>query len=145
MLFVSPLHALSGSVPAFAATSVYAVPSTSAPVLRAIAQGASVSVTGYRFSTVAVASSDRGGGAGAGPDNVWWEVTGGGYAPDAALNTTGLTGAPLGAAVSTLPAGLRSFFVTVDDPVPSPTPAPQPDDDSAFLTKAALKTAIGSL
>jgi N-acetylmuramoyl-L-alanine amidase len=145
MLFVDALHALPASVKTFSGGNVYALPSASAPVVGTFGPGQQLALKGFRYSSSAVASSDRGGGAGAGPDNVWWELDSGHWYPDADLDTTQVVGAPIGAAVSTLPAGMRSYFVTIDDPAVTPAPAPQPDDDSAFVSKAALKTAIGSL
>lgn len=143
MLFVGPIKSLAATVTAFTGGFVYAAPSTSAPAVGSFPQGQTANLKGYRFSTSAVQSTDRGGGAGPGPDYVWWELDSGHWYPDADLDTTSIPGAPTGAAVSTLPPGMVSYFVNVDQPVIAPQP--QPDDDTAYVTKTALKQAIGGL
>src|SRR5207248_6039619 len=124
MLFVGPIHALAASVTAFTGGSVYPAPSTTSPAVGSFAQGQTLSLKGYRFSTSAVQSSDRGAGAGAGPDYIWWELDTGHWYPDADLDTTSVPGAPTGAAVSALPAGPVSYFPNLVQPVVAPPPPP---------------------
>lgn len=141
MLFVGPFIPLAATVKAYVGGNAYPVPSASAPSVGGFGPGQQVTLKGYRFSTSSVPSPNRGAGAGPGPDNVWWELDSGHWYPDADLDTTTVPGAPIGAAVSSLPAGMRSYFVTIDDPAAGP---PQPDDDSSFVTMAQVKTEIAS-
>lgn len=94
MLYVGPIHPLAATLKAFGAGEIYADPSTTARVVGSLANGASIAVKGYRYSTSPVQSSDLGPPTNAaGPDFVWWEVTNG-WVPDAPLVTLGVAGAP---------------------------------------------------
>jgi hypothetical protein len=109
MLYVGPFHALAGSAKVYPkATNARHDPNGLIEV--PLALGAAVNVVGYWFTNQPVQSSDRGAGAGAGPDLVWWKMQSGYWVEDANLDTTGLSGAPLGAAVSTMPAGMTTYF-----------------------------------
>lgn len=110
MLYVGPFHTLTASLKVFAAGAAYSDPSTSALSEINVAAGATESVVGYCFSNSDFPSSDRGGGAGPGPDYVWWKLASGYWVPDALLITVGVAGAPIGAALSTLPPGMASYF-----------------------------------
>ncbi|TME25086.1 MAG: N-acetylmuramoyl-L-alanine amidase [Chloroflexi bacterium] len=110
MLYAAPFVAKTGTVKVFAAGSSYLDPSANAHKVGAEAKDATIAVDGYRFTDSAVQSSDRGGGAGAGPDYVWWHATSGQWVPDAILDTSSIAGAPVGAAVSALPASLSNYF-----------------------------------
>lgn len=111
MLYVGPFHALSASLKVFAsAGTIYSDPATSAMPVGTVGVGASVSVDGYLFSSSGVQSSDRGGGAGPGIDYVWWHRTDGNWQPDNDLITVGVSGAPIGAALSQLPAGMKLYL-----------------------------------
>lgn len=133
MLYVGPFHAVSATFQTFgSAGTVYHDPSTSALSIRQIAPGSSVAVTGYLFSSSGEQSSDRGAGAGAGIDLVWWKLADGtGWLNDNVLVTVGVAGLPEGTALSSLPAGVTTYFAT--------TIQAAPDDDSAFATHAEVK------
>jgi hypothetical protein len=137
MLYVGPFHALAGNVTAFAPSTTYHDPATTALAVGTLAQNQAVNVVGYRFTSSAVQSSDRGLGAGPGPDYIWWKLSDGTWTPDADLDTTGLTGALDGAAVSTLPAGMSTWFATVDQA--------GADDDSGFATHKEVTDAVAAV
>jgi hypothetical protein len=135
MLYVGPFVAKVATIKAFAATSTYLDPSTKARVAGTLAAGATFAADGYRFSDSPVQSSDRGAGAGPGPDYVWWHATSGQWVPDAPCDTSSVPGAPIGAAVSTLPALSNYFAVagTVGPPAPATLP-PHHHDVSVTTT-----------
>jgi N-acetylmuramoyl-L-alanine amidase len=140
MLYVGPVHALAGTVSVFAPGSRYHDPSVSALGVGSLAQSAAVAVSGYRFSSSAVQSSDRGAGAGAGPDYVWWQASDGSWIPDAILDTSALAGAPIGAAVSSLPSGMATYFALA-----GAGGGGGADDDSAYVTQTQLASALAAL
>jgi hypothetical protein len=108
MLYTGAFHTLTATLKQFAAGSIYSDPSTAALGVGAL--GASVAVTGFLFANSGVQSTDRGAGAGPGIDYVWWKLSDGHWVSDALLNTVGVAGAPIGAALSALPAGMTLYF-----------------------------------
>lgn len=108
---------------------LYGDPSTGSLLKNTFPANASLTVVGFAFSSVAVNSTDRGAGAGPGPDYVWWQTSDGNWVPDAPLDTTGVPGAPLGAAVSSPPIASMTRYLGLAGS------SSGPDDDSAFATK----------
>lgn len=116
MLYVGPFHGLTATFKTFTTSEpYYSDPSTSALQIGSVPNGTAVSVVGYCFSTSGVQSSDRGAGAGPGVDYVWWKRSDGYWMPDSQLNTTGVAGLPLGAALSALPSGMKGYFATEEE------------------------------
>lgn len=135
MLYVGPWVAKPATLTVFTAGVQYLDPSTNARNAGALAQGNLVAVDGYRFSDSAVQSTDRGAGAGAGPDYIWWHRSDGlGWVPDAIVDTSAVGGAPIGAAVSTLPK-LSNYFA-----IAGAAGGPAPD-----LSKLATKDELAAL
>lgn len=132
MLYVGAVHPLVANLRAFVAGSAYRDPATGALIAHPLAAGATVSVTGYRYTTSPVQSTDLGNGQ-EGPDPIWWHALDGSWVPDAILDTTGVAGAP--AAAAGLPASeqLSTYFTTT-------AVATVPDDDSALSTAVQAAT-----
>jgi hypothetical protein len=127
MTYVGPRHNRPAKLAVFAAGAVYRERSATAPQLGLVPKGATVVVDAYCYSTSGVASGDLSGAAGAqtGTDFLWWhrtDATGGGWVPDAILDTRALVPVP----PPTIPAAepLHSLFAVSDELVGGGVPGP---------------------
>jgi hypothetical protein len=112
MLYVGPLHAVTGSAKVFVAGNAYKDPAASALVAHPLAAGVAVPIVGWRWTNSPVQSSDLDGQGHAGPDLLWWKAADGTWIADAILDTTMFAGIPQGLALSTLPANepMSTYF-----------------------------------
>lgn len=131
MLYAGPFHAKPTSLKAFAAGKSYLDPSLKARASAALVVGATISVTGYRYTDQPVTSPDLDPAAGnqPGPDYVWWHTTTDQWVPDAILDTSALAGAP--AAALPVSEVLSNYFLVGGGIAWLP-------DLSAYATKADL-------
>lgn len=104
MIYVGPTHPKTASIKVFAAGTLYRERAASSLAAGSLAAGATVTVSGYCYSTSPVQSVDLGGGV-AGPDYLWWQV-GVNWVPDAILDTSALAGAPAPAVPAAEPMNL---------------------------------------
>jgi len=94
MVYVGPVHALSGTFKVFdAGCASYPDPVAVGAVGVGIAKDTSVSVDSYCYSSSPVQSADLDGHGTAGPDYLWWRVSGR-WVPDAHLDTSTMATAP---------------------------------------------------